>query len=375
MSPYYHRPVIGTGNPTIVSLILRPLDWRLKSARIAKPDNRAAAASVPVLGGDWAWSPDQLPYSTEKPHPYFTAPEGRSLAESLRNSSGRNALLHSFNMESGWLICTNSGLVVKSSDELADQEISSGSGSRMYFQFPVPTLRDAVVAVQRNSSNYYHFLTEVVPSLMAWEKHIHETDTIAVMEAPFARHVLRLAGFNQRISLLPQPAAIRAIDVKLLRLLPVGYFNPGLLRELSARVVRGAKANRCGQEVLFLTRAKRDRRNLTNESEAVEIVRRKFPNVDIVTPGDLPVEDQVRRCDNARIVIAPHGAQAANLLWSNRLEHYVEIGVQEDRFSIAMARLLGAQTHHCASRPTTPGDRWSDHACETGSLRRILDSL
>jgi len=368
MTPYYHRPVIGTGNPTIVGLILRSLDLQRKSGR-------AESASVAVRGGTWVYPPEKLPYSTEEPHPYFTAPEGGQLAESLRNSSGQDALLQSFHMKSGWLLSTWAGLVVKSGDALTNQEISSGSGPRLYFQLPVPTLRNAVVAMQRNTSNYYHFIAEVMPSLMSWQNHLHDTDTIAVTENSFARDILRLAGFRQQVCLLPQPAAIRAIDVRLLRLLPVGYFNPALLRELSARVVCSAKANRSGREVLFLTRASRDRRNLLNEREAVEVVRRKFPNVDFMTPGALPVADQVRRCDNARIVFATHGAHAVNLLWSNRLEHFVELGVEDNPFSIAMARVLGVETQRCPSQPVTSTDRWSDHTCDIESLKRIVDRL
>src|SRR6185295_16947228 len=105
----------------------------------------------------------QLPYATEKAHPYFTAPEGQTLAASLRNSAGRDAQLISFPMNSGWLITTWGGLVVMSGNEQMDHELSSGNGQRLYFEFPSPTLRDAVVALQRNSSNYFHFLTEVMP--------------------------------------------------------------------------------------------------------------------------------------------------------------------------------------------------------------------
>jgi hypothetical protein len=75
------------------------------------------------------------------------------------------------------------------------------------------------------------------------------------------------------------------------------------------------------------------------------------------------------------IVIAPHGAHAANILWSNRLEHFVEIGAREDRSTFAMARLLGAETHHCISQPMTPGDHWSDHTCELEALKKMLSAL
>jgi hypothetical protein len=92
------------------------------------------------------YSPEQLPYATEKPHPYFTAPEGQTLAESLRNSAGRDAQLISFQMESGWLITTWGGLVVMSGNEGLDDEMSSGNGQRCSSSFQrqhcaMPSLR------------------------------------------------------------------------------------------------------------------------------------------------------------------------------------------------------------------------------------------
>jgi len=335
----------------------------------------SASESVVVSGGTWVYSPEQLPYATEKAHPYFTAPEGQTLSESLRNSAGREAKLISFHMESGWLITTWGGLVVMSGNERMDRELSSGKGQRLFFQFPAPTLRDTVVALQRNSSNYFHFVTEVMPSLMAWEKNLHDSDPIAVAAAPFASSLLRLAGFKQPVSLLHQPASIRASNVNLLRLLPVGYFNLALLRELSRRVVHSVNPGTPSQEIVFLSRARKDRRILTNEGEALEIIRRRFPSVDLVVPGEMSVEDQVRRCHSARIIFATHGAHATNLLWSDRLEHFVELGAKKDRTSIAMAGLLGAHTQHCLSHPITPGEHWSDHTCELDALKNIVAAL
>ena len=138
--------MIGTGNPTLVSVIGRTLDWRLKNGHTATPNTASASASVTVHGGAWVYSPEQLPYATERAHPYFTAPEGQTLAASLRSSAGRDAQLISFQMDSGWLITTWGGLVVMSGNDRMDQELSSGNGQRLYFQFPAPTLRDTVVA-------------------------------------------------------------------------------------------------------------------------------------------------------------------------------------------------------------------------------------
>jgi len=238
-------------------------------------------------------------------------------------------------------------------------------------------LRNTTVAIQRNSNHYWHFVTEVLPSLIAWERHLHNTDSIAITGSDFAVPLLRLAGFNRRLLTVRQPSAIRVMNVNLLKLLPSGYLNPTLLFELSSRIVSAAKSDRSRPEVVFLSRTRNDSRALLNVGEVVEIIRRRFRKLEIVCPGGLSVEDQVCSLLNARIVIAPHGSQATNMLWSRSLEHYIEIvpDGNDDQSYATLASVMGGQVHYCPSKSVNPQDHYSNHDCDLEKLRGILSRL
>jgi capsular polysaccharide biosynthesis protein len=95
--------------------------------------------------------------------------------------------------------------------------------------------------------------------------------------------------------------------IKLLRQSVLDAFDISVMRRPSPNVV-------------FLRRidSERNRRRLLNEEEVVAVLRSKWPNLTVVSPGMLSFQEQVRSCMEADIVIGLHGAQLTNLLWAKR---------------------------------------------------------
>jgi capsular polysaccharide biosynthesis protein len=103
--------------------------------------------------------------------------------------------------------------------------------------------------------------------------------------------------------------------------------------------------------VVLLIRSPRDSRQLVNWREVAACITAHFPALDVVIPGELPLEEQIRRLAAARIVVAAQGAHAANILWAERLEHYIEITANGDGYVAAVARALGARVQTCFGVP------------------------
>jgi capsular polysaccharide biosynthesis protein len=105
--------------------------------------------------------------------------------------------------------------------------------------------------------------------------------------------------------------------------------------------------------------------------------------LDVIFPGELPLEQQIRRLADARIVVASQGAHAANILWAEGLEHYIEITANGDDYVAAMARALGAEVHFCFGAPVCQSDRelpyaelqFADFRIDPGILEPVLRSL
>jgi capsular polysaccharide biosynthesis protein len=308
------------------------------------------------------------------------------------------------------LICSNwSGTRIVSSNGEADKELSTGSliagrrGSNAHHadrhhsrkanrlmlaarnlsnikQNPFRGISNASVFLQRNGNNYYHFLVEVLPAVMVWLDEVNATPDphIVLPRSSFAGPLVRLLGFRGAVSLVPFPSVILARHVRGYRQLPAGYINPDLLGELSQRIAGTIDDVSCsGNEVVLLLRGPADTRRLANEHDVIREVRNRFPRCDVIYPGQLSIEEQVCRMRGARIVITPHGAQAANMIWARNLEYFVEIGFSTNPMQTleGPATALGASYIGIPSRPLVSGDHFSDHECDIDLLGSALAQI
>jgi capsular polysaccharide biosynthesis protein len=82
---------------------------------------------------------------------------------------------------------------------------------------------------------------------------------------------------------------------------------------------------------------------------------------------------------NARVVIAPHGAAAVNMVLTSVMEHYIEISFYDPDtkpyFSALAQVLCGAKTHFVASRAVIDSNHQSNHECDLNNLKSVLGIL
>jgi capsular polysaccharide biosynthesis protein len=184
------------------------------------------------------------------------------------------------------------------------------------------------VLAQRGDGNYYHFLMDVLTKLGVLE----QAPAIARPElwyvpaqARFQRELLELAGIDEQHRIdadehphvqadclvVPAPPAMTeknppwAVQFLRDRLLPhVDTSGP----RRNVYVTRGPSANN---------------RSITNEPAVLELLRKHdFESVD---PGELSVVDQLRTFATANLIVAPHGAALANIIFSSPGSTLVEL--------------------------------------------------
>lgn len=372
--------------PIVALLTLTRLRWWLAD-RIRAVRGRAPSYTPPrhmrlVDGGHWFCHPCN-PFVTG----YFTPPERRRLSDQLQQSNGREALLSSHEISRGWLLKTWSGLVVLASDRSACEQTSCGSGDRLAVSPYPKCLSDAFVAAQRNDTNYAHFLCEIACSLLAFEDYVHMMPRLAIT-ADFGADILRMAGFQIPIVKMPSHALIRVRNIEVFSMFPSGFMHAGLLQELRRRVTQAISDTTAGRseeaaEIVFLNRSGRDHRQLVNVREVIALLRQRFPALKILVPGECSFLEQVRSMARARVVIAPQGAHAANLLWAPHLEQFIEISANGDGYVAAMATTLGATLRRCEGRTTlgpssslSPNQLlFANHIADLDSLSRILQEI
>jgi hypothetical protein len=375
--------------PILALLAFTRLRWKFRAA-IRSALGWAEPITAPTHqrqldGGFWFCHDPCDPFVTG----YFSPPERTELANTLRHSNGQRTLLSSHLIHRGWLLKTWSGLVVLGPDQRACEQVSSGSGKRFAVSPRPRLLSNCFAALQRNDTNYAHFLCEVACSLLGLEEAANAMPRLAI-SASFGREILSRAGFKQPITIVPNNTLTRIYNVETFSMIPSGYMHAELLRELRRRILESLirEAGNTAQdsptaEVLFLHRGNHDRRQLLNWRDVVGAAARRFPELHVVTPAECTFREQVSAMANARIIIAPQGAHAANLLWAPKLEHYIEITGNGDGYVAAMATTLGCNVHQVISRltldnPDSPSANdilYADHVVDLESVSSLLHQL
>jgi len=378
---YLNRIVLRLGQraapvwfrPAMYLLVLRPIIAVLgKIERLGSTLNDLPHP-ITVESGTWWYGQKHLPWSGKNLHTYFSASrDGEMLRQSLVKSGGSCAFLTSAHFCAAILQISEAGLRIISGDRASDRELSSGAWLAPSSQALV---RNGFVVIQRNSKNYYHFITEILPSIVAWEASLPDCCTLITAQASFVEPLLKLIGFRGNVIQLKSPSIALAKNVNIIRLLPAGFYHWELLREIVHRAhSNAANSSIPARSAILLLRAAHETRRLGNEADAIKIIMNSFPDVDIFYPGNSSIDEQVARMVNARIVIATHGAHATNMVWATMMEHFIEISYFGDqrRCFQEFAKGLGASTYMVRSTARVDGDDYAMNDCDLTELKEVM---
>lgn len=166
--------------------------------------------------------------------------------------------------------------------------------------------------------NYYEWMFGVLPRLSVIEQ-FAELESIPLLLPP------RLTAYQQKsLELLGVPAARmvpfdgRCWEVDRLyypeHLSPIGSPSPHAVRWLQARLMPKTTASRKRRRRLYVTRRDASQRMLLNEGEVIgHLLTAGF---EVICPGELSLTDQIAAFAEADVVVGPHGAAFANMLFA-----------------------------------------------------------
>jgi capsular polysaccharide biosynthesis protein len=175
---------------------------------------------------------------------------------------------------------------------------------------PVPVIgRTAVVAVNLGS-RYAHWLLEELPRLLS----INEDDAESVIAntgEPFIHEVHELAQFPWRVVPVARHSHFSCESLVIPPLADVDGHTVNRIKVFAHRQLGAVKPG-LGEKI-YLSREKAGRRRVTNEGELW--ARLEPHGFNHVHSEVLSWRDQVAMFATARVVVAPHGAGLANLVF------------------------------------------------------------
>lgn len=156
------------------------------------------------------------------------------------------------------------------------------------------------------STGFYHRLTEEIPTLLSISENtkliVRERDQKILKQYGLSNfHVVSERGFVQ----------VETLEI-ISKGTDVGYLHP-LNRNILTKSTR-ADVNKKPFRKVYLSR-KNLRRSIVNEEEVINFVGSK--GFEVVDPGNMSIQEQIRFFSETKLVIAPHGGAITNLVYSN----------------------------------------------------------
>ena len=195
-------------------------------------------------------------------------------------------------------------------------------------------LQRAISLVNVSQYNYFHFASQTLPSLALMLDQI--SGSVPVILGgwhaggnAFSRELIKLLFPGVDAIFLQVGQALSIDELRGIPPLTTNIFEPGgleLVREKGRSTFVDARTTK-SPDVVYLARGdnERNRRRLSNEAEVIALLERKWPDIQVLAPGRMPVIEQMRAVAGAEIIIGLHGAQLTNMIWAPRSATVIEI--------------------------------------------------
>ncbi|RZK29733.1 MAG: glycosyltransferase family 61 protein [Hymenobacter sp.] len=191
----------------------------------------------------------------------------------------------------------------------------------------------ALVHDQWTRGNYYHWMVDALPRLLALRKFY--PDAVVIMPAPmpgYVQQTARLLGFEHFFLLEER----QVLNVQTLlvpeHVAPLGYHNPLILRQLRVEITSKllpANAQPVPTRRIYVSRSRQEVRRLSNEVEVVKLLQ--LYDFESVYFEELSFTEQVLLMQNTAVLMGVHGANLVNLMFLPAGSHVIEL-VNEDKF-------------------------------------------
>ncbi|QPN65902.1 glycosyltransferase family 61 protein [Synechococcus sp. CBW1006] len=193
------------------------------------------------------------------------------------------------------------------------------------------------------SGNYFHWLTDVLPKLQAWQESGASCRTVLLPQALLNRHYVRdslqILGFR--------PIAWTSLRLEISRLIvisttaPTGNYRKHLLQRLQRRLLAPSSAPKMRK--IYVSRGDASKRFLLNEADLIPLLQ--CHGIEFVTLQGLSLREQIEMFSHCTLLVGLHGAGLANMLYMPSGSDVVEIRRDQDcigncYFSMASALLI-----------------------------------
>lgn len=226
------------------------------------------------------------------------------------------------------------------------------------------------------SQNYFHWLTDALPRLLASEKHIKE-------------HLILLSGMYGRESFVTQSLEIlnsKAFffepvkNYKVTELLvpgytaPTGNYNKTMINSLRERFISENKVTPFRK--IYISRQKATKRKIINEDKVISLF--KEYRFEIHFFEDYNFKKQVQLAQQASHLAGLHGAGLTNMLFMQAAGKIFELrqaGDDHNNCYFSLASVLGYDYFYLLSGPDGPDPLYANITVDIDALKIAIENI
>ena len=181
---------------------------------------------------------------------------------------------------------------------------------------------NGIIITDRHSSNYYHWVTDVLPKVYLINKR-HDLNKFTILipkfKSSFQRDSIRMITKNVKVIkkniFLKKCYYISQLNIS-------GCPRPDLIQKVKKKLLLSNKDNQAPQKI-YISRKYSKYRRLNNENKIIKFL--KSENFKIVYPEKLSFIKQIKTFSKANFLISTHGAGLTNLIWMKPYSKVLEI--------------------------------------------------
>jgi capsular polysaccharide biosynthesis protein len=246
-------------------------------------------------------------------------------------------------------------------------------------------VRGTALLLGANADNYFHWCFDTLPRWRllqdaGWDASRADWVVLGHAPLPFQKEMLEVLGVSAAKTLRCSKNTILQFDRLVVPSMPVsvsGTTSPWV-RHFLRRTFLSSTAP-AAKESVYVSRRQIRRRRLANEAEVEDRLRQL--GFRICALEQMAVGDQIQLFASARLIVAPHGAGLANLVFSSPGGRLIELfhpehpnGCYQD-LALAMGLTYEAIVGVSTSKGPTTDDRKAEFKVNIGEVARAITEV
>ena len=230
-----------------------------------------------------------------------------------------------------------------------------------------------ILGLQDWASNYFHWMTEMLPRIVAMN-HQHPTIPVVMpsnyLNYPFIVESLDLLKID--IKTFDVRQSLKVYKLYATAIPHVGRFNEGLMHFFRDKMLNSTSSKQHPYRCIYITREKARRRKILNEEEVFELLKAK--GFEKIVLEDLHFKDQVKLFQEARVVVASHGAGLANTMFMQKGQTVIELKSDNNRYwcYFSLARVFGLKYYYSLNKGSSANHRDADITVDIEQLQKLV---